>query len=378
MDGLSYSSDDGTHRLTCRFIGPETTEHSIWYEVTGNLPDIMRDRADAFVLPGILLAIRYGANLDIALPISDRLASNLPDIALVLSTQLGKACPLVTHAETVSADQVPPATGAVTGMSCGVDSFNTVQEYFFGERYSSRKITHFLHNEVGANTTAHKHEQTLRNAKAVAEELGIELVSVKSNMHEVLGLDFQATHTGRNLSVSYLLGNVASCFYHSSAYAYTEIGVYPTYDSAYAEPILMQLTATPNMDMISSGSVSSRLQKVISIQDMDLARRYLDVCVDHTHTGPKTNCSKCWKCCRTLLTLDALGKLDEFAAVFDLEAYRAEKPRYLGYAKASKHPNDSDAFNFAASKGFKPSLHWVVYNYGLRIVKKLRRMTGKA
>jgi len=375
---MVHALEGGTHRLTCEFIGPDDASHSIWYEVKGNLPDITRDRADAFVLPGLFLAIRHGLDLHIALPISDRLASNLPDIALVLATQLGKYRPKVTHGETVPSDRTPPAPGAVTGMSCGVDSFFTLQEYYFNERYRSRKITHFLHNQVGANTTPHKHEQTLRNAKAVAEELGIDLISVNSNMHEVLDLDFQATHTARNLSVSYLLGTVASCFYHSSAYAYTEIGVRKTYDSAYAEPILLHLTATPNMDMISAGSASSRAEKTLGIRDLDLAKRFLDVCVDHTHTGPKINCSTCWKCCRTQLTLEVADKLEEFGDVFDLEAYRAERPRYLGFVKTSKHPNDIDAGKLAWSKGYKAPIHWVLVNYGKRIVKKLKRMAGKA
>lgn len=375
---LSYSAEGTTHRLTCRILGPDNTDHSIWYEVTGNLPELMHDRADAFVLPGILLAMRLGVDFDITLPISDRLASNLPDIALVLSIQLGKRCPVVTHGETIPAEAVPAAPGAVTGMSCGVDSFFTLKEYYFDGRYRSRKITHFLHNQVGANTTPHKHEQTLRSAQAVARELGIDLLSVTSNMHDVLGLDFQATHTARNLSVAYLLGKVASCFYHSSAYAYKEIGIYPTYDSAYGEPILLQLTATPNMDMISAGSVSSRLQKTLGIKDMNLARRYLDVCVDHTHTGPTVNCSKCWKCCRTLLTLELAGVLEEFTAVFDLDAYYAVKPQYLGFVHTSKHPNDHDAFLFASSKGVRALPHWIAINYGKRVLKKLRRMAGRA
>lgn len=376
--GMSYATQGRSHRLTCQILGPENVDHSIWYEVTGDFPELMHDRADAFVLPGILLAIRQGMDIEFTVPISDRLASNLPDIALVLSVQLGMTCPKVTHGETVPAEKVPPAPGAVTGMSCGVDSFFTLKEYYFDERYRSRKITHFLHNEVGANTTNHKHEQTLQNAKAVAEELGIELVSVRSNMHDVLDLDFQVTHTARNASVAYLLGSVVSCFYHSSAYHYKEIGVYRTYDSAYGEPILLQLAATPNMDMISSGAVSSRLQKTLGIQDMELAKHYLDVCVDHTHTGPKVNCSKCWKCCRTMLTLDVAGKLEEFEAVFDLDAYRAVKPAYLGFVTASKHPNDHDAFLFASSKGIKAQPHWALVGYSKRAMKKVRRMAGRA
>lgn len=35
-----------------------------------------------------------------------------------------------------------------------------------------------------------------------------------------------------------------------------------------------------------------------------------------------TNCGKCSKCLRTLLTLEILGKLDNFAGVFNLDEWR--------------------------------------------------------
>lgn len=41
------------------------------------------------------------------------------------------------------------------------------------------------------------------------------------------------------------------------------------------------------------------------------------------------NCGKCFKCKRTLVCLDALGKLDEFADVFDIGYYREHRSDYL-------------------------------------------------
>ena len=50
--GMSYSSEGTEHRLSCEIVGPDGEDLSIWYEVTGNLPGLMHDLADAFVLLG--------------------------------------------------------------------------------------------------------------------------------------------------------------------------------------------------------------------------------------------------------------------------------------------------------------------------------------
>lgn len=41
------------------------------------------------------------------------------------------------------------------------------------------------------------------------------------------------------------------------------------------------------------------------------------------------NCGTCEKCVRTLLGIDALGKIDAFANVFDVDYYKAHKKWYL-------------------------------------------------
>lgn len=51
------------------------------------------------------------------------------------------------------------------------------------------------------------------------------------------------------------------------------------------------------------------------------AHEFLDVCVNSVDGS---NCSHCEKCPRTLLTLEILGNLDDFASRFDLDRYWLE------------------------------------------------------
>lgn len=61
------------------------------------------------------------------------------------------------------------------------------------------------------------------------------------------------------------------------------------------------------------------------IADYEPATRYQNVCSNHDTLD--TNCSICPKCCRTLLTLELIGKLDAFRSVFDVDKYRRKARR---------------------------------------------------
>ena len=61
------------------------------------------------------------------------------------------------------------------------------------------------------------------------------------------------------------------------------------------------------------------------VADYEPASRYLNVCGNHDTLD--TNCSVCPKCCRTLLTLELIGRIDGFRSVFDVDRYRREARR---------------------------------------------------
>ena len=63
----------------------------------------------------------------------------------------------------------------------------------------------------------------------------------------------------------------------------------------------------------------TRYEKTERIADNHLAQKYLDVCFCFN------NCGKCSKCRRTLLTLDLLGKVQEFGQIFDVDAFEKDK-----------------------------------------------------
>lgn len=74
-----------------------------------------------------------------------------------------------------------------------------------------------------------------------------------------------------------------------------------------------------------------------------MAQKNLNVCVSDTGV----NCGHCEKCRRTLLILDGLGALEKFSKVFDVDAYRCNKWKYLGWALYRKWVGHGDMTNDA-------------------------------
>jgi len=93
------------------------------------------------------------------------------------------------------------------------------------------------------------------------------------------------------------------------------------------------------------------MEKVIEVAEIEDARQMLDICINHHHTGPKINCSMCWKCMRTVVTLDALGKLEDFSAVFDRATYERALKSYLASLLWSKKYQEIKVLELAREKG---------------------------
>jgi hypothetical protein len=165
---------------------------------------------------------------------------------------------------------------------------------------------------------------------------------------------FQQTHTIRNASAILVLQGLFRRYYYASTFEYTKTFIGPTYDMSYADPLILSMLATEQLEFVSSGSHYSRLEKVIKVASFPDSYKYLNVCVGKKKTrlyGKFPNCSSCWKCGRQLFTLELLGRLLDYDKVFDLAQYRASRTYLLAAILKSAYyahqPNDLDVIDLA-------------------------------
>jgi len=99
------------------------------------------------------------------------------------------------------------------------------------------------------------------------------------------------------------------------------------------EPFLLPLLSTENTELIIHGCQYSRPEKTVIVSKNPLTHKFLDICINDEHllrsNSKILNCSKCFKCLRTMVTLEHFNLLDLYTDVFDLGIYRSNKDDYI-------------------------------------------------
>ena len=123
-----------------------------------------------------------------------------------------------------------------------------------------------------------------------------------------------------------------SKYYISSSYTYGETVDFSEHAhhelAHFSDLYISNLLSTDKTEIIIDGAQYKRWEKVSRIVDLPIAQHNLNVCVNNEAEYVGQNCSCCEKCLRTLFALDALGKLNEFSSVFDIEKYRSVSKGY--------------------------------------------------
>ena len=235
-----------------------------------------------------------------------------------------------------SVTSVPHAvpSDVATGFSAGVDTFTTLSLFTANDVPACRRLTSLTTFDVGAmgnfDQSAQIFEKYSRRVRDYAEDNDFIWQTVRSNIEQfysAVNAGFQLTHVIRNAAAALVFEDIYSCYLYSSSLPYGSINS-KNDDMSNIEQMLLPLLSTETLHFVSAGAGLSRHQKVEMISTYEPTVTMLDVCVSAATvrmTSQTINCSKCWKCSRTMLNLDLLGRLDDFANVFDLEYYRLNK-----------------------------------------------------
>ena len=135
---------------------------------------------------------------------------------------------------------------------------------------------------------------------ACAEELGVPILYVKTNLRRVITNDvasWDMYHGGALAAIGLLLGNAASAFYISSTFS----ADVPHGSNAKLDP----LWSNDRTSFVHFGADTSRSDKLRSLAKHPTAIRHLRVC--YKNHGGKYNCGECEKCMRTMMCLWAAG-----------------------------------------------------------------------
>ena len=321
--------DENHSRLSCD-IYVDNELRTVWFEVEKEYEQYLcTERSDAFVIGLLSWAMRLNHDIECVAPITDELLYNIRTYVIPSLTKYGKTL----HAINIKANMAPAletAGGVGTGCSCGVDSFHAILSNV-NSIYPECRLTHLCLNNVGSFSNLKIEDNLIdtrkKVAKEIADKLGLKVVVTNSNFADAFIQNHLLTHTYSSTFAIYCLQKLWKTYFYASAgidFTYFQLADNDKYDSAHTELLLLNSFCHKNLRIYSEGGAKTRIEKTEFIADNELAQEYLHVCLHNTH-----NCGKCIKCKRTMNTLYAIGKLDKFSKVFDIEYYKKHKDFYF-------------------------------------------------
>ena len=328
----------GCVRLCSDIVSGESTV-TAWFEVKDEYAGCLTDdRLDAFVAAFIYKAVTEDMDIRCEAPVSRRLLYQLNEYLLpALAGNIASFHSVHVYAGPTDIRLSSRKTVA-TGWTGGADSMYTLMKMREAAEPDMR-LTHLLIANNGALESDHN-EELLRHLvkkaeNGIAKDTGLSVIGVNTNLDRIFCETYLAVAGYRLPAAVLALQKLFSVFYNSAGYEFSRFS-FVAENSAYYEMFILPNLSTENTVIYSAGGAASRLQKLKELSGYPLAQKYLHPCI---YTS-RPNCGECRKCIVTQLALYAMGTLDRFDKVFDLEWFYANKDRYIAKAivgRAGQH-----------------------------------------
>jgi hypothetical protein len=146
---------------------------------------------------------------------------------------------------------------------------------------------------------------------------------------------------------------------------------------AYSDTVALPLLSTGALEACSAGGEYTRVQKILRVAGIPDSYATLDVCVRSDNANAYANCSACWKCLRTLATLEIAGCLERYSPSFDLDVYGRLRRGYFARLLGNRAPLWREVVAFARERNFSfPVSSRIIHASGVHQLVALSRRVG--
>ncbi|MFD1040623.1 hypothetical protein ACFQ3N_19875 [Virgibacillus byunsanensis] len=309
----------------------------LWYEVEDKYSEYLTDEtADGYLVGLLFYALKNGYDIEVLAPISQNLYYSLNTYLLPLLAKIHGYRNIKINCNELMTKPIENQGAVGTGLSCGIDSFATIIDHLDEKCPEYYKITHYTffnvgsHGDNGGDKARSLFKERAELTRRYASEFGKEFITVDSNISEILQMNFKQTNSMRSLSAVLILQRLFKVYYYSSGFPLKRFRLIKEDTGAY-DIFNMSMISTETIRFYSSCPIMTRIEKTELVADYTPSYKYLNVCYFN-----KYNCGKCPKCLRTLLTLEIIGKIENYTNVFNLEAYYSNKHRYIATILAGR------------------------------------------
>ena len=315
---------DGSTRL-CADLTVGDRRTTLWFAADSAQEEYLAPgRADAFVMALLPGAMRGKHEIVCEDPMSERLHHQLVNALIPTLAFAGGPYHRIRITAPLTAEKLPNRGAVGTGFSGGVDSLYTVMSH---GRDSELPLTHIAVFNNGHIWEKDVFQTLCRYARRFAEEQGLAMTAVDSNIHDALGERFLDVQSFRNIACALALGRLFSVYLLSSSYdaAHFKLNFR---DAPYFDLLTTRQSSTEALAFYHAGEEATRVEKLALLSDWEPSRRWLHPCF---RTGiDRLNCGHCKKCVRDMTALYVLGRLERYREVYDVEDYLRHLPQRLG------------------------------------------------
>jgi hypothetical protein len=295
-------------RIVVDVVTDHEGESTLWWETVAGDPPPIPDRLDVAALALVSKAMNFRQDLHLEGPVSWRLLANLEEY-MDAWTQWR---PDIFGPVALTADEVVDdrGTGAgaladrgVLAFSGGVDGTYAAYAHargLLGHRTLRLAAGVLVHGFDIPLEDAHGFELATAGARAMTDELGIPLVTMRTNWQAVADPEWQMTFGAAIAAVLHLFPDRAGNVILAADTTYAA----PTFPWG-SNPITNPLLASSRLRMVQPGAGATRTEKVRAIGGLASVREHLRVCWEGDEPG--RNCERCEKCVRTKVNLLAAG-----------------------------------------------------------------------
>ena len=312
---LQISQAHGDAMVTGQFVRQGAShDETLIISVPERYYDMLSNSRDVFVPVLLLPCMKTGESLDLGGEVSGRLLDQIPEIQEIYLSWYPTLKPVEVIALRSNAS---PARASGTGafFSAGADSFHTLHEAINGNIRGIGRLSHlvFVRSTAGREYRGFGRPALLDDTndssglelelQQIAEATNTSLVRVDTNVQGLFtDFNWDLYHHGGSLaSIALALSRGLGTQIISSGWSYRDIHPWGSH------PFTDRLWSTDYLQFLHYGSHVTRAEKIAEkVASYDLALDHLRVC---NYNSSITNCGRCYKCLRTMIPLDMVGKL---------------------------------------------------------------------